>query len=89
MYSLSSMIPLWKSKTQLRRKILVFLRMMHRIGGVMVSMLASIAVDREFKLLSSQIKDYKIGICCFSTKHPTLRRKSKEGLARNHDNVSE
>jgi len=25
-----------------------------------------------------QTKDYKIGICCFSTKHAALRRKSKE-----------
>jgi hypothetical protein len=33
------------------------------IGGVMVSMLASGAVDRWFKLRSGQTKDYKIGIC--------------------------
>ena len=33
--------------------------------------------------------DYKIGICCFSTKHAALRRKSKNCLARNQDNVSE
>jgi hypothetical protein len=32
---------------------------------------------------------YKIGICCFSTKHVALRRKSKDGLARNQDIVSE
>jgi hypothetical protein len=25
-----------------------------------------------------QTKDYKIGICCFSAKHTTLRRKSKD-----------
>jgi hypothetical protein len=36
---------------------------MKRIGGVMVSVLASSAVDREFKHWSGQIKDYKIGIC--------------------------
>jgi len=37
------------------------------------------------------IFDYKIGICCFSAKHavmPVLRRKSKDGLALNQDNVS-
>ena len=38
---------------------------------------------------SGQTKGYKIGICCFSTKHATLRRKSKDWLARNQDNVSE
>jgi len=35
-----------------------------------------------------QIKEYKIGICCFSAKHAALRRKSKDWLARNRDNVS-
>ena len=38
---------------------------------------------------SPQTKDYKIGICCFSAKHATLRRKSKDWLARNQNNVSE
>ena len=38
---------------------------------------------------SRQTKDYKIGICCFSAKHAALRRKSKDGLARNQNNVSE
>ena len=46
----------------------------------MVSMLASSAVDREFKPRSGQTKDYKIGICCFSAKHAALRRKSKDWL---------
>ena len=41
------------------------------------------------KTRSGQIKDYKIGICSFSTKHAALRRKSKDWLARNQDNVSE
>ena len=40
-----------------------------RIGGVMVSMLVSSAVDREFEHRSGQTKNYKIGICCFSAKH--------------------
>ena len=39
---------------------------MNCIDGVMVSMLASSAVDREFKSHSGQPKDYKIGICCYS-----------------------
>ena len=55
----------------------------------MVSVLASSAVDRGFESLSDQTKDYKIGICCFSAKHAALRRKNKDGLARNQDSVSE
>ena len=55
----------------------------------MVCMLSSIAVDRGFEPRSGQTKDYKIGICCFSAKHPVLRRKSKDMLNRNQDNVSE
>jgi hypothetical protein len=34
-----------------------------RNGGVMVSVLASSAVDRGFEHQSGQTKDYKIGIC--------------------------
>ena len=60
-----------------------------RIGGVMVSVLASSAVDRGFESRSGQAKDYKIGICCFSAKHAALRRKSKDVFARNQNNVSE
>ena len=55
----------------------------------MVSMLASSGVYRGFEPRSDQIKDYKIGICCFSTKHAALRRKSKDWLVQNQDNVSE
>jgi len=55
----------------------------------MVSMLASSAVDRGCVPRSGQTKDYKIGICCFSAKHAALRRKSKDWLAWNQDNVSE
>ena len=55
----------------------------------MVIMLASSEVDREFELLFGQSKDYNIGICCFFAKHAALRRKSKDGLARNQNNVSE
>jgi len=51
--------------------------------------LASSAVDRGVEPRSSQTKDYKIGICCFSAKHAALNRKSKDWLARNQDNVSE
>ena len=54
----------------------------------MVSVLASSAVDHGFEPWSGQTKDNKIGICCFSNKHTALRRKSKDWLARNQNNVS-
>ena len=53
---------------------------MNRICGVMVS---------GFEHRSGPTKDYKIGIYCFSAKHEALRSKSKNGLARNQDNVFE
>jgi hypothetical protein len=55
----------------------------------MVNVPVFTAVDRGFEPRSDQTKDYKIGICCFSAKHATLRRKSKDWLARNQNNVSE
>jgi hypothetical protein len=58
-------------------------------GGVMASVLISSAVDRGFEPWSGQTKDYKISIYCFSAKHTALRRKSKDGLAWNLDNVSQ
>ena len=63
------------------------MRKAKRIVCVIVSVLASRAVDRGFKPRLGQTKDYKIGNCCFSAKHAVLRGKSKEWLARN--NVSE
>ena len=59
----------------------------NHIGGVMV--LASSAADRGFEPRSGQTNDYTIGICYFSVKHKALRRKSKDLLAMNRDNVSE
>ena len=38
------------------------------ISGVMVSVLASSAIDRCFDPQSGQTKNYKNGICCFSAK---------------------
>jgi len=55
----------------------------------MVSVLASSTVDCEWEPHSGQTKEYKIGICCFSANHAALRRKSKDWLARNQDNVFE
>ena len=57
--------------------ILLISSFLNRIGGVMVSVLSSSAVDRVFEHGLGQIKDYTIG------------RKSKYWLARNQDNVSE
>jgi hypothetical protein len=67
----------------------IILCLENRIGGVNVSGIASGVVDRGFEPRSGQTKDYEIGICCFSSKHAALRRKSKDWLARNQDNVSE
>jgi hypothetical protein len=61
----------------------------NHIGGVMVSLLASIEVDRGFEPRSGETKDYKIGICCFSAKRVALRIKGKDWLAWNQNNVSE
>jgi hypothetical protein len=58
------------------------------IGGVMVSMLASGAVDRGFKLWAGLTKNCKIGICWCSAKHTALNSKGKEWLAQNQNNVS-
>ena len=59
------------------------------IGDAMVNVLASKVVDCGFESPSGKTKDYKIGICCFSVKHEALRRKSKDWLDRNQNNVSE
>ena len=61
----------------------------NRISDVMVSLLASSAVDRGFEPRSVQTKDYNTGICYFSTKDAALKRKSKDQVARYQDNVSE
>ena len=54
----------------------------------MVNVLASSAVDCGFEPQAGQTKDYKIGICCFPTKHAALKKKNKDWLTRNQDNVS-
>ena len=61
----------------------------YRIGGVIVSVLVSSAVDRGFEPRSDQTKDYTIGSCCFSANHATLMRKCKDWLALKQYNVSE
>jgi hypothetical protein len=54
-----------------------------------VRVLASRMIDRGFEARSGQTKYFKIGICCFSANHSALRRKNKDWLARNQNNVSE
>jgi hypothetical protein len=58
--------------------------------GVMVSVLGSNVVDREFYPRSSQTKNYKFGMFCFSAKHATLRRdrRCRCDYTRNYDFVS-
>ena len=55
----------------------------------MVSVLASNVVDYGFEPRWDKTIDYEIGISCFSVKLTALRRKSKDWLARNQNNVSE
>jgi hypothetical protein len=55
----------------------------------MVSVLASSLSGHVLEPRSDQTKDYEIGICCFAAKHAVLRRKSKNRLTRNQNNVSE
>ena len=66
-----------------------FQLMSNGIGGVMVSVLAWSAIIRGFDTRSGQTKGYEIDICCFSAKHTTLRRKTKDWLTQNQNNVSE
>ena len=68
---------------------LLLLPVINCIRDVIVSMLNLCVADRGIEPRSGQTKDYKIAICCFSAKHAELRRKSKDWLARNQDNVSE
>ena len=58
-------------------------------SDIMTRLLATCAVNSVFEPRSGQTKDNKIGSCCFSAKHAALRRKSKDWLDWNQDNVSE
>ena len=57
---------------------------MNSISGAMVSVLASSGLSPGCVNPKT-----KIGISCFSTKFAALRRKSKDRVAWNQDNVSE
>ena len=58
----------------------------NRIGCVMV--IGSSVVDHVFESRPGQTKDYEIDICCFSANHAAFRRKGKDWLARNQENVA-
>jgi hypothetical protein len=54
-----------------------------------VNLKIKIKTCNNFHVCKFGYKDYKIGICCFSAEHAALRRKSKDWLDRNQDNVPE
>ena len=70
----------------LRTYVLMFCWVQNRFDGVMVSVLASSAGDCWFEPRSGQNTD---SIWCFSAKHVVLRRKIKDWLVVNQNNVSE
>ena len=48
------------------------------MGSVIVSVLASSAIDCGYEPRSCQTKEYKIGMCCFSAKNAALKRKTEQ-----------
>ena len=52
-------------------------KLQYSLGGVMVSVLAWSVVDRGFETRSGQTKDYNIGICCFSAKPRSIKKKEQ------------
>ena len=80
---------IYRTHSYLRQFNIYNIKKTNRIVGVIVSVLALNVVDWWFKLRWGRSKYYKIGICCFCTKHTALRRKSKDWLAQNQNNVSE
>ena len=69
--------------------MVVFTSVTYCIDGIMVNVLTSSAVGRGIERWTGETKGYQIDICCFSAKHAALKRKSKDWLARNQNNVSE
>jgi hypothetical protein len=62
--------------------IISFKTQPHQWCNVSVAVVSS-APNRGIEPRSGQTKDYNIGMCCFSAKHASLRRKNKDWLARN------
>ena len=71
--------PIDASNTNTQTQLLVVL-LWYRIDGVMVSVLASSAVDRGFETQTGQTKDYKIGICCLSSTNASLGERATTDL---------
>ena len=63
---------------------------LNRTGGLIVSVLASSVVDRVFEPRLDQIKSNIMKLVCVASPLSTqvLRRKNKDWLVRNQDNVS-
>jgi hypothetical protein len=61
------------------------------VNNAMYAMFAIVQhnINHGFESSSGKTKDYKIDICCFSTKHAAIRSKSKCWLAWNQYNVFE
>ena len=55
----------------------------------MASMIAQSVVYCGFEPRTGQTNGYKIVIFCFPAKHISIRKTSKDWLARNQNNVSE
>jgi hypothetical protein len=60
----------------------------HPSQCIMVSMLDSLAVYREFEPQSGQTKYNKSDVHCFSAKSVAFRRMSKDSLTWNQNNLS-
>jgi hypothetical protein len=92
------------SQTRVARLFLVLVAVYISIGAILMTRTGLSIVSRDVVLDRNIIKYDKtvsssspdrvkpktdICICCFSTKHAALRRKSKYWLSWNQDNVSE
>jgi hypothetical protein len=62
----------------------------YRIRGELAINYATNPVTSSINMNGSYTlpKGFNIGMCCFSARHASLRRKSKDWLARNQNNVS-
>jgi hypothetical protein len=68
-------------------RFIIFLKYINSISDVMVSVLASSAVNRGFEPRSGQSKDHKIDICCVFAKYATLRKREQVKFQRYDDEV--
>ena len=59
------------------------------IGDVMVNVLASSVIGRDFESDQVKRKTIKLVFVAFLLQHAALKRKNKDWLALNQDNVSE